>query len=579
MTESRITGLVPKGRIVPNGAMVREMLEAEARLTLAPARAILMRNGLYRRILLWGAPPARLLYHPVDAVPRRLEDADALLGGRFRFAGETVEAGEGSIFNKPAPSRAWAGSLHGFAWLPPLVMAGGEPARKLAINLTAQWLKRYPHYSEPAWSAPVMTRRLMMLLAHGETLFVGTPAPFQRALLSSMQEQGRLLPRILDEVIPGMPRFEAVIAAALAAVCLDDKIERVDAALDRTEAEIARQIHADGGHISRSPEALFHAYRYLTMLIDALTKTARVVPQPLRSAHDRMAPMIRFFRHGDGGLALFHGGLESDPRIITAMLARDEVRGQPHAHAPHSGFQRMAAGRTYVVMDCGLAPPPEFSRWAHASALAFEFSAGPQRIVVNCGAALHQSEWSDALRRTAAHSTLVLADTSSAAITPAGRLRRLLGARLQGGPAKVETNRMQTPYGAKVFASHDGYLAPFGIVHERTLALGPQGAALNGTDRLVPQGKTRRGTLDFAIRFHMHPDVRLSPSQGGGILLKLPNGEGWRFRAGGGQVGIEESVYFGNGKTRKTEQIVISGAVKQAPIEIGWLFEQIGNTG
>jgi uncharacterized heparinase superfamily protein len=111
------------------------------------------------------------------------------------------------------------------------------------------------------------------------------------------------------------------------------------------------------------------------------------------------------------------------------------------------------------------------------------------------------------------------------------------------------------------------------------LALGPQGAALNGTDRLVPQGKTRRGTLDFAIRFHMHPDVRLSPSQGGGILLKLPNGEGWRFRAGGGQVGIEESVYFGNGKTRKTEQIVISGAVKQAPIEIGWLFEQIGNTG
>ncbi|MBN9572150.1 MAG: heparinase II/III family protein, partial [Alphaproteobacteria bacterium] len=537
-----MTGPGPLARVVPNGAMVREMLAAEARLTLAPARAILMRNGLYRRLLLWGAPPARLLYHPVDAVPRRLEDADALLGGRFRFAGETVEAGEGSIFNKPAPSRAWAGSLHGFAWLPPLVMAGGEPARKLAIDLTAQWLKRYPHYSEPAWSAPVMTRRLMMLLAHGETLFVGTPAPFQKALLSSMREQGRLLPRILDDVIPGIPRFEAVIAAAL-------------------------EIHADGGHVSRSPEALFHAYRYLTMLIDALTKTGRVVPQPLRSAHDRMAPMIRFFRHGDGGLALFHGGLESDPRITTAMLARDEVRGQPHAHAPHSGFQRMAAGRSYVVMDCGGAPPPEFSRWAHASALAFEFSAGPQRIVVNCGAALHQSEWSDALRRTAAHSTLVVADTSSAAIMPPGRLRRLFGARLQGGPAKVETNRMQTPYGAKVFASHDGYLTPFGIVHERTLALGPQGAALNGTDRLVPQGKTRRGTLEFAIRFHVHPDVRLSPSQGGGVLLKLPDGEGWRFRAGGGQVGIEESVYLGNGKTRKTEQIVVTAAVKQAPIE------------
>ena len=33
--------------------------------------------------------------------------------------------------------------------------------------------------------------------------------------------------------------------------------------------------------------------------------------------------------------------------------------------------------------------------------------------------------------------------------------------------------------------------------------------------------------------------------EGGGILLKLPSGEGWRFRAGGGAAGLEESVYLG----------------------------------
>ena len=29
------------------------------------------------------------------------------------------------------------------------------------------------------------------------------------------------------------------------------------------------------------------------------------------------------------------------------------MRGQPFAFAPHSGYQRIAAGRTILVMDCG----------------------------------------------------------------------------------------------------------------------------------------------------------------------------------------------------------------------------------
>ena len=85
----------------------------------------------------------------------------------------------------------------------------------------------------------------------------------------------------------------------------------------------------------------------IVMVMDALGATGNQAPQALRSAHDRMAPMIRFFRHGDGALALFNGGTESDARMIAGLLARDEVRGQPFAHARHSGYQRLAAGRTH----------------------------------------------------------------------------------------------------------------------------------------------------------------------------------------------------------------------------------------
>ncbi len=126
-----------------------------------------------------------------------------------------------------------------------------------------------------------------------------------------------------------------------------------------------------------------------------------------------------------------------------------------------------------------------------------------------------------------------------------------------------------------VEASHDGYVAPFGVRHERQLTLSPQGTTLTGTDRLLPKEKPRGHGVPFAIRFHIHPDVRMSPSQGGDIILKLPNGEGWRFRSGA-TAAIEESVYLGQDTLRRAEQLVLAGTVADKPVEIGWVFEQIG---
>jgi uncharacterized heparinase superfamily protein len=88
-----------------------------------------------------------------------------------------------------------------------------------------------------------------------------------------------------------------------------------------------------------------------------------------------------------------------------------------------------------------------------------------------------------------------------------------------------------------------------------------------------PDGGQRK-SVPFAARFHIHPDVRVSPSQGGGFILKLPNGEGWRFRCSG-EATIEDSVYLGTGTVRRAEQFVISGVVKDAPAEFGWAFEEM----
>src|SRR5262249_54572425 len=154
---------------------------------------------------------------------------------------------------------------------------------------------------------------------------------------------------------------EAAAALALSGICMDDHPARLESGLGRLEVEIERQILPDGGHVDRSPEDLLQAYHWLTMVMDALIAAELEPPHTLRNAPDRMAPKGRFFRQGEGRQSLFEGGGEGDPRMIASLLARDDVRGQPFGHARHSGYQRFAAARTLILLDCGKVPEGAFA--------------------------------------------------------------------------------------------------------------------------------------------------------------------------------------------------------------------------
>jgi uncharacterized heparinase superfamily protein len=561
-----------------NGSALSSLKDVSIALwqrTIRPVGVLWRRSWIYR-LQLNGRLPDRIVVHPEDAAPRRLDQADAFLRGRFRFAGESVEVKDRSIFDCPPPSKAWAESLQAFEWLPPLSAAGGEPARILAINLVSQWQKRHAHYSEPAWRADILGRRLINLFTYSRFMLANSDVLWRSKLFVSLREQVRMLARISTKAPEGLPRLDAAVAHALSGICLNDNSRRLVDGLDLLEAEVAQQILPDGGHATRSPEALLSAYSRLAMVSRAIAAAGGSPPQWLLGALDRIAPMLRFFRLGDGALALFNGGGEGNAKMISALLARDDVRGQPFALAPHSGYQRLVAGRTLLVLDCGYVPDGANAKAAHAGCLSFEFSTGSQRVVVNCGAGPINAKWSGALRATAAHSTVTLADRSMATVM-SGMIANLLGPRLTGGPRSIETNRHETSGGLTVDALHDGYSPLFGIVHQRRLTLSPNGAMLSGIDRLKRTEIRRdRETIPFAVRFHIHPDIRVSPNQDGGAILKLASGEGWRFQMAGSSLSIDESIYVGNGNPRRAEQLVLAGVVRNEPAEICWVFERLG---
>ena len=311
------------------------------------------------------------------------------------------------------------------------------------------------------------------------------------------------------DIADGVPRLQVLIALCYASLCLANQARHIRAATRRLSDELQRQILPDGGHISRNPGALVELLSDLLPLRQTFAARNIAPPPALLNAIDRMMPMLRFFRHGDGSFALFNGMSSAPSDLVATLLAYDDTHGVPMANMPHTGFQRLDAGTTTVIIDTGPPPPPNVSQDAHAGCLSFELSSGPSRIVINCGMpSTGRDNWRAFARSTAAHSTLTYHETSSCQFVELSAMKRLLqGAPIISGPANVESYREAVANGDLLTTSHDGYLPRFGVVHRRVLMMAQDGARLDGEDTLspAPGGRIKGGETDYAVRFHLHP--------------------------------------------------------------------------
>lgn len=524
-------------------------------------------SQLYAYTLKGRAPPG-LAAAPVDPWPGDPEVGNALFQGRFAFAGRELVIPNQTPWTVAPPSPAWAAELHGFAWLRHFNACAGTTARRHARELVRAWIGQAGGWEAVSWRPEVLARRLVSWLCHSGFLLEGADGAFREALLASLAEQSRHLSRSAAEAEDGLPRLGAAAGLTVCRLCLPSTRRGHQRGLKLLLRELARQLEDDGVHASRNPSAQLAALNDLVLVRDTLLATGLETPQELSQAIARMAPMLRFFRHGDGGLGVFNGGAEESSTPIDATLARAAIAGRPPPQAPTGGYQRLAAGRTLLLVDGGGPPSRRFSAAASAGSLSFELSVAKERLIVNCGAARDPGgEWARVARSTAAHSTLTLADTNSCEIGADG----LIGRR----PGEVACRRFEEGGNLWLELSHDGYVDAFGLVHERRLYLDASGADLRGEDAIRGSGSKGGAGLAFAVRFHLHPGVRASlVADRSAALLRLPSGAGWRLRVTGGALALEESVYLAAGEPRRAEQLVVSGRLRPTEARVKWALSR-----
>ncbi|ARN81935.1 heparinase II/III family protein [Methylocystis bryophila] len=498
--------------------------------------------------------------------------------GVYSFAGKLAQTSSQSPFALTPPSRAWRRTLAGFSWLRHLRAADTPGARKTARALVQDFLEmRSPAADDAAQEPGTIARRVLNLMAHAPFLLEDAEPQFSRLLLQGLAVQAKSLAAMLtSRRAKGVDRLLCALALFEFTLCTDSSPQLKTQARQAFLAALSEQMLSDGGHVSRNPRTTLDLSLDLLALRQLMVAQGVKPPAALTATIDKMISLLRLLQHGDGALARFNGMGAGNPGALATVFAH-EPSGEPHLEdARPSGYSRMARGGTTVIMDTGAPPPKEYSREAHAGALSFELSFGPELVVVNSGSPLPSLESArEAARETQAHSTLCLDEQSSSRIAPLSE-KADSGLILEHGRTK-RARRRSTRFGDALSVDLDGYARRYGLRHDRLLILSRDGSRLLGQDRLsaVRGAKAGRQAHSFALRFHLHPQAQAVLSEDGrSAEVTLPSGAQVRFFADG-PARLEEGRYGAAPEgPRPTTQIVVRGEAAQGA-RLRWSFERV----
>ena len=569
----------PDDTIEPGKRLIR--LPADKGLSLGDRVANAITRLTWRTPLhafrLKGRFPLKLLGVPADPVPGDTRAGTAIRAGHFLHRGLKLPLGE-LDFAALNVAPTFADYLHSFGWLRDLAATGtradGAPIAEAVVR---HWLGTHGEtVSEPAWKADNSAWRILFWAAHAPLILSSSDLVYRSAVLNHLARAARHLDRVADKTRPGTEQMVAWVGIVAASLLMPGGEPRQVFGEAGLRKVLETSFYADGGNISRSPQAQLDAIMALSMLAKIYDMRRIEVPPFVQEVLARAVPALLGLTHSDGGMGNWQGSGATPAATIQAIVNASGVRTRPLKQARDWGYQRLVANKVVLLADA--APPPiaRVTEAGCASTLAFELSDGDERIVVNCGGAALTgatipADLARGLRTTAAHSTLTLGDSNSTAILPNGSLGK--------GVTEVELDRRETPQGSRVEMSHDGYARRHGLIHRRLLILSPNGRELRGEDMLLPAPRTRRkGDKGFTLRFHLGPHISASLTADKlGALLRVGGGPLWQFRTSEGALEIEQSLWVdGEGRPHPTEQLVVTGNAPAGGLSVGWIFKHIG---
>jgi uncharacterized heparinase superfamily protein len=521
-----------------------------------------------------GKVPLRLLAVPEDPLPGSVARGQSLRMGKFHYQG-FEQAIQGLDYAHLALPPAMTDYIHRFDWLRDLAAATNRAdGAPVAAAIADSWLiANGMKTREPAWRVDNSAWRLMNMAAASPFLLTSTDPIYRSRVINHFARAARHLDGAALRASSHFAKTLGWAGVVAASLLLPEGKARRAVGENGLAESLNQTVFADGGVVSRSPVQLMELIGLLSLLKQCYLARDEMLPEFLVEALGRAVPALLGLTHADGGLGAWQGSAHVGADRIEALIAASGVRARPQRQALDWGYQRVSAGNSVLLLDAGPPPLARQSASGCASTLAFELSHGKQRIIVNCGGAALVGATIPAalargLRTTAAHSTLCIDDKNSTAILAGGQLGK--------GVAEVGLDRRDVENATRIEASHDGYARSFGYTHSRLLILRSDGMELRGEDTLLPQGRPKDG-VPVHVRFHLGPEIEVTPTDKSTTLLRMTDGSNWAFAAAGGALSVDDSLWVDEeGRPHPARQLVIAADSGKGGLTIGWQLRFLG---
>ena len=241
----------------------------------------------------------------------------------------------------------------------------------------------------------------------------GAEEKVQKKVIKSLSIQSKHLVNYNLVDTDGFERMFCVKAIIMASLSFKTLKKFQNFGCSLVLSEIDKQVTDEGLHKHKSPKIHLEFLQVLIDIKNFLSLSKIKVPEKVNSTILKMASFLKFYRHGDGSLASFNNSPQVSKLLIDQVLLRSNSKIKIPNSSNKLGLQRISENKITFLMDAG--KPSTYS--TYAGSLSFEFSFGKQIVIVNSGSPhIQNKKWAEAMKSTAAHSTLTIDNVNSSDI-------------------------------------------------------------------------------------------------------------------------------------------------------------------
>ena len=457
--------------------------------------------------------------------------------------------------------------LHSFFWLFTLDL---KSSKKITQSIILNWIGNNENFNQKNWEIDTLSKRIISWISNSKLTYENSTEEYKKKYNFIIKKQ-------INHLINEINRSELVDDKMIGCTAIilsglsynDEKI--LNYGLNLLKKINNYSFNSQSFPKSRSLRQLVFYLKYFVLIRELLKEAHNEIPEYLNESIFYLGQYYNYIWQSSKVSFLFNGNHEVDHSDFDKYLKLHGYKFKNINNHEVCGYSYLKNKNVAVVMDIGSSPDKKFSNNYQSGPLSFEMFCSDQKIITNSGYFQnYKHQLNNISKSTAAHSTLILDNSSISRFKKQSNGNLLV----ENNFKIIDKNIISNKNYWKISASHDGYQKKYGTIHRREIEYFSDLNKLIGKDIILKRKNFK--SCNFEIRFHLHPETKVTKIQDeSAVLIELEN-SGWKFSCKNHKIDIETGLFFGKKNSFvENQNIFISGLTQKDDQTILWEINKI----